>query len=273
MSPGIWSAIVGKLEGKAAKAIRELPSVKAAATQKAASAVRARWGAASTLTASAETAAKGFGYQGPRALHSMVADTAWKGVKGLGKAAVWDGASRVATGAVVGGALGGLMSDSNTTGGTMQGVFAGAMLGAGAGMASNALLSKKMWKSAGKFAGNRILGGNALNKYKSGGVWAGMKASGTAWGKRLKGSGKMVGGAVDFVGRHPNLAATAAVGAIGYGVYSGGIDPSPKARAEIDLARQGLADTGIVRNSRENYLALESSTQGLVQGLNRGRHS
>lgn len=163
------------------------------------------------------------------------------------RGALGGGIRRMVTGGVIGGMYGAATSDSVTGTGVFQSAMSGALLGLGIGAATTSAFWKSAW-AAGKPAG---IGAAKI------GAWAGWKGA---------------KGIANFALNHPTL--TGVVGTVGLGGYLmfGENEGRQGVRATVATAGVNMAEPYISTSTGENARILRSSTDGLVQGLNSGRH-
>ena len=204
----------------------------------------------------------------------------------LAKAMLGGGGRRMMTGAIAGGLYGGLSSDSNTATGTFRDVMGGALVGLGIGAATT--------RTAMSLAGAGIKGAMRLPhtmraakaarglgagpfEALSFGHYAATHSSGFKnFTEGLRGLGNVglsIGKAgtrmAKFAIKNPKTSLALAGGTVGLTALamSGPGESSMSAEAMNTYAASlGTPSTGVVGPMFEN------STQGLVQGLHRGRH-
>lgn len=88
-------------------------------------------------------------------------------------------------------------------------------------------------------------------------------------------AGKQTWGALKWVNKHPGLAGGLAVGATA-GIALANSGPQNANRSPSEMATiaemEGRPSTGFEWGQGSDRYAFEQSTQGLVQGMHRGRH-
>jgi hypothetical protein len=156
-------------------------------------------------------------------------------------------------GGIAGGIIGGISSDDNTATGRFGSIVGGALLGAA--------------------------GGIGISKLGRAAAWSGVKRTpGLTWsvGKGLSQAAMRAGG---FALRHPTASMYGALGLAGmYGLAkSGPQDANRSAKEMAQMAMYEDTSTGFglgegTSARQMERIAFESSTNGLVGGLHRGRH-
>ena len=203
----------------------------------------------------------------------------WKGGKPLAKGAFGGPVRRMITGGGIGGIYGAATSDSNTATGKFQSMMMGAAGGMAIAGGANLLMSKSFRGAVSNVAiggikrrynqslVNSYVGGKGTLAAKSSAVMAAIPK----WPGRLtKGVGKAgykIGRrALSFAINHQHLVGTGIILGVGYSALHGGNNQNP---IDATLAQQ-YAEMGA--GTDRQRMALQNSTQNLVQGLHQGRH-
>ena len=180
---------------------------------------------------------------------------------GVGKLTLGGGGRRMVTGAAIGGIYGAATSQNNSS----TGIFRDAMRGATAGLGIGAMTTRAFGSSV--FGVAKGLARRSPQIAKAG------------WGAGLRGA-EIGAGVANFAVKHPY--ASLGIGAVGAGMYGlassgpGGGGTTAEEMGAI-ASSSGVSSTGFDpgmgssfrQNSRAMFM---DSTNGLVQGMHRGRH-